>query len=277
MPYTHYHNWSIHRHHRRPRGGNHWRAVDRRQRPWRVAFVFVLILVLAWLVVALATERKIWPGVEWARTIISTDEAREQRVLYLSPTAVPPTDQSEGQEAKQQTQEAETKAKTATRTAQATTGQTRTARAATQAVASVPKLERHERAVVSGINRERNQRGIGTLEWDARLQTIARAHSRDMAEQNYFSHTNKDGLGYRARALEAGYRCPNPKWQGVAENLFFGPRGYKSSQAPVTSWLGSPLHKRAMLDASFNRAAIGVHEGYLSGYGKGYFTTLLLC
>ena len=32
-----------------------------------------------------------------------------------------------------------------------------------------------------------------------------------------------------------------------------------------------------MLDRTFSKAAIGIHEGTLDGYGRGYFTTLLLC
>ena len=147
----------------------------------------------------------------------------------------------------------------------------------TRAADAEAKLEQHEREIVSLINRERSQRGIGTLMWDERLQSIARGHSRDMAEKDYFSHTNKSGLDYRARALAAGYRCPNPKWQGVAENLYFGTVSHQTPAAAVTNWLDSPLHKRAMLDPSFRKAAIGVHHGHLSGYGSGYYTTLLLC
>lgn len=169
------------------------------------------------------------------------------------------------------TRTAETQAAQVTRAADAkVAATTRTAKAAA-------KLEQHEREIVSLINRERSQRGIGTLTWDERLQSIAREHSRDMAEKDYFSHTNKSGLDYRARALAAGYRCPNPKWQGVAENLHFGTVGYQTPAAAVTNWLDSPLHKRAMLDPSFSKAAIGVHYGHLSGYGSGYYTTLLLC
>ena len=46
MPYTHFHNWSVHTHHRRPKGGNHWRAVRRRQRPWRIAFLVIVVMVI---------------------------------------------------------------------------------------------------------------------------------------------------------------------------------------------------------------------------------------
>ena len=52
MPYSHFHNWSFHTHHRRPKGGRHHNAVRRRQRPWRIAFllisVFSSVLGAAW-------------------------------------------------------------------------------------------------------------------------------------------------------------------------------------------------------------------------------------
>ena len=49
-PYAHYHNWSFHTHHNRPKGGNHYRAVRRRQRPWRIGFFVGVSFVLVGLV-----------------------------------------------------------------------------------------------------------------------------------------------------------------------------------------------------------------------------------
>ena len=50
-PYSHYHNWSFHTHHNRPKGGNHYRAVRRRQRPWRIGFLVGVTVVITGLVV----------------------------------------------------------------------------------------------------------------------------------------------------------------------------------------------------------------------------------
>ena len=230
MPYTHFHNWSIHTHHRRPKGGNHDRAIRRRQRPWRIGFVVIIVAAMlggaGWLI-------------RWEHENNTIQSAA--------------TDALEAQSARQQAQR-----------------ETRVAEDAT-------RQEQHERKVVELINDERAQRGIGTLTWDARLQAIARAHSRDMADNDYFSHTNKAGQSHRERALDAGYQCRNRVWGGVAENIYFGTTGYRSPQSAVTSWLGSPGHRRAMLDGTFQKAAIGIHDGYLSGYGNGYYTTLMLC
>ena len=46
-PYSHYHNWHFHRHHNQPKGGNHYRAVRRRQKPWRIGFLVGVTVVLA--------------------------------------------------------------------------------------------------------------------------------------------------------------------------------------------------------------------------------------
>ena len=42
-PYTHFHNFSVHTHHRRPKGGRHYQAIRSRQRPWRLAFILAAV------------------------------------------------------------------------------------------------------------------------------------------------------------------------------------------------------------------------------------------
>ena len=264
MPYSHFHNWSFHTHHRQPKGGNHYNAVRRRQRPWRIGFVVVLIGSLACL--AVFAGLRFDTQVEAVKTFV-VGNAKEQ---------------SQRQEERAQTRVANEGIEKQTRTAnEGIERQTRVTiqemESQTRVANEDKKQEQHERAIVSLINQERNQRGIREMTWDPKLQAIARAHSRDMSDRGYFDHTNRSGLDYRQRAIAAGYDCPNLKWQGVAENLYFGSRGHQSPQAAVNTWLDSPLHKRAMLDSTFSKAAIGVHEGYLAGYGYGYFTTLLLC
>ena len=253
MPYSHFHDRSFHTHHRRPKGGNHYNAIRRKQKPWRVGLVVVLVGLLAGLAV-------------FAGCRFNTQ--REAVTTFVVDTV---EEQSRRQEERVQTRTVNQEIDRRTRVAIQET------ETLTLAADADKKQEEHERAIVLLINQERDQRGIREMSWDPKLQAIARAHSRDMSDKGYFDHTNKSGLDYRSRAVAAGYRCPNPKWQGVAENLFFGTRGYQSPQAAVNSWLDSPLHKRAMLDPTFSKAAIGVHEGYLAGYGQGYFTTLLLC
>ena len=269
MPYSHFHDWSFHTHHRRPKGGRHYNAIRRRQRPWRIGFMLAVLVLVVGVGTTFATHN---------------DWLREPSGLTASPPATataPPdttprlTDSPQPTVMHQPTAPSSPTMKpTPTPTSSPDNSE---ARDSTKVAATEKRQEEHEREIVRLINVERSRRGIGTLTWDLRLQAIARAHSLDMADKNYFSHTNRAGLDYRERAVAAGYRCPNPKWLGVAENIFFGSRGYQHPRDAVESWLGSPLHRRAMLDVTFSRAAIGIHDGFLSGYGHGFYTTLLLC
>lgn len=50
-----------------------------------------------------------------------------------------------------------------------------------------------EKAVLAETNRVRTSRGLGTLEWDSEVASVARAHSEDMADRDYFGHNNPEG------------------------------------------------------------------------------------
>ena len=241
MPYTHYHDRSFHTHHRRPKGGNHYWNIRRRQRPWRIASiaVFLFALTSGTIVAGIYYDNHLGPLTNSIQQIVPDEAERELRQRTRLATA----------ETKKQARIAEINL----------------------------QQEHHERKIVELINLERQRRNIGTMTWDPKLQQIARAHSRDMANLGYFSHTNKSGRDYRQRALDAGYYCKNYKWQGVAENIYFGGGTHGQPEDAVQNWLGSPGHRRAMLDPTFTKAAIGIQEGDLSGYGTGYFTALLLC
>ena len=54
------------------------------------------------------------------------------------------------------------------------------------------------------------------LRWNGKLAAVRRprAHSRNMAENGYFSHTDPDGTTFSARIIATGIR-----WQSMAENI----------------------------------------------------------
>ena len=58
MPYSHFHDWSFHTHHRRPKGGRHYNHIRRRQRPWWVTVWVVTIGVFVGTGATLATKPK---------------------------------------------------------------------------------------------------------------------------------------------------------------------------------------------------------------------------
>ena len=80
MPYSHFHDFSFHTHHQRPRGGRHYRAVRRRQLPWRIGFILVprgrsrMGLPLKWECVTA------WRTALTATGQSATDESRRERL-----------------------------------------------------------------------------------------------------------------------------------------------------------------------------------------------------
>ena len=97
MPYSHFHDWSFHTHHRRPKGGNHWRAIRRRQRPWRIGALFVLVGVIIGAAVVLSARHEVFPKIMIAvqqgmitppPTPVQVEEPAERVALKL-PSATP--------------------------------------------------------------------------------------------------------------------------------------------------------------------------------------------
>lgn len=81
------------------------------------------------------------------------------------------------------------------------------------------------------------------LTWSEALAQASLAHSRDMAQHNYFSHQDKKGDLAGKRATRAGYR-----WQSIGENIA---AGQGSAKQVVSGWLASPAHCFNIMNADF--------------------------
>ena len=74
----------------------------------------------------------------------------------------------------------------------------------------------------------------GTIKWNRKLAVAALNQARDMAMSDMLSHTGSDGSSVGDRVEKVRYY-----WQIVAENIA---AGHQTSEAVVSSWLGSPSH-----------------------------------
>ena len=129
-----------------------------------------------------------------------------------------------------------------------------------------------ERRIGVLTNAFREKHSLPTLEWDEWLRTIAREHSRDMAENDFFSHVNMAGDGPTECGLKAEYYCLGG---GLGKNIGF--TGTGTPERHMEGWISSPGHRENMLDSKYRRIGVGVYPGYSSGYGQGYFATMVLC
>ncbi len=114
---------------------------------------------------------------------------------------------------------------------------------------STPNASTFEQQVLALVNQERAIRNLHPLVMNAQLVQSARAHSADMAQQNFFSHTGLDGRSPGDRIEAAGY-------QGNAwgENIAFG---QTTPEEVMNSWMNSPGHAANILHQDFCDIGVG--------------------
>lgn len=126
-----------------------------------------------------------------------------------------------------------------------------------------------ESSLLALINRERQNQGLSLLSNSSALTTAAREHSRDMAENNYFSHTGSDGSSPFDRMQRAGY-----SFTAAAENIYAGNGSNNSAGSAFSAWMASDGHRENMLNSAYADAGVGYWCDSSSEYG-GYFTLTL--
>ncbi|NEA21074.1 CAP domain-containing protein [Actinomadura bangladeshensis] len=109
-----------------------------------------------------------------------------------------------------------------------------------------------ETTVVSLTNAERAKEGCKPLRIDSRLVVAARKHSADMAANNYFDHTSRNGDSPWKRMEDAGYTSPG------AENIA---KGYPTAAAVVKGWMNSPGHRANILNCGLRAIGVGMASG----------------
>jgi len=105
-------------------------------------------------------------------------------------------------------------------------------------------------SLLSLINQERQKNGISSINSNTALNNAAQAHADDMVQNNYFSHTGRDGSSPADRAVRAGY---GSRWTG--ENIAGGTR---SPSQVFSMWMGSTGHRQNILNPAWKSAGIGL-------------------
>ena len=126
-----------------------------------------------------------------------------------------------------------------------------------------------EREAFERINTKRIIAGLPPLRWSEKIADVARLHSNNTAERNFFSHQGLDGLmvNERAEKLNMG------TWSAIGENIAFM-KGYENPQERVVEkWMQSPAHKMNLLNPTWTEAAIGAA---VTEDGKYYFTQVFI-
>jgi len=118
-------------------------------------------------------------------------------------------------------------------------------------------LTADEKQMLDLVNKERTSRGLAALKANLTLTQVARAHSQDMINRSYFSHTNPDGKSSFDRMKAAGVT-----YQTAGENL----AGAPNAQTAHTNLMNSSGHRANILKPNFTEVGIGIIDG--GRYGK---------
>ena len=143
-------------------------------------------------------------------------------------------------------------------------GSTIPTRTPTPAPTGPSGAETLEMAVIDLVNQERAGAGCGPVRLESHLQQAADAHSLDMAQNGYFSHTGLNGSQFWDRAEAAGY-------DGFAagENIA---AGQATAAEVVAGWMESPGHRDNILTCSHTEVGVG---HYYSDQGYRHYWTQL--
>src|SRR5437867_3592181 len=121
--------------------------------------------------------------------------------------------------------------------------------AALAAPAAVPAqhtaLSSLESGVLAQLNAIRTQHGLAPLRLNARLNSAAAAHSRQMAADGYFDHSSVDGTAFWKR-IGRWYGAGGYRYWSVGENLLWSSPEIDPSGA-LQLWMNSPEHRANIL------------------------------
>lgn len=132
-----------------------------------------------------------------------------------------------------------------------------------EAEAEVLRLVNVERA--AGANCGGVEYGpAGPLVMDALLREVARAHSLDMGERDYFDHTNPDGDDPFDRMEAAGFNGASPWGENIAA-------GQTSAAMVVSGWMDSPGHCQNIMEPGYR--ALGVGYAQVAGSSYAHYWT----
>jgi uncharacterized protein YkwD len=125
--------------------------------------------------------------------------------------------------------------------------------AAAPAGIASPQAGQDEQALLELINAHRADNGLAPLNISPTLTDVAAWMSQDMAEKDYFSHTDSLGRDPFQRMADFGYSYN--AWKG--ENLA---AGSDTPEMTFQLWRDSPGHNANMLNANF--VVVGLAKAY---------------
>jgi uncharacterized protein YkwD len=103
------------------------------------------------------------------------------------------------------------------------------------------------------INQDRANQGLPALTLDGELSQVARMHSQDMRDSNYFAHNDLNGNSPSSRMRVAGISFKISGENIARTSGLNDPAGSANDE-----FLNDPEHRNVLLNQQFTRVGVGV-------------------
>lgn len=113
-----------------------------------------------------------------------------------------------------------------------------------------------ERQIFDLTNALRRREGLGVLRWHEAAAGVARGHSQDMLENNFFAHDSPARGTLVERFKRAGI-----SYRAVGENLAYG---YGDAPSAHEGWMNSAGHRANILEEDWTHLGVGVAGQYFT-------------
>lgn len=110
----------------------------------------------------------------------------------------------------------------------------------------------NEIQLIEMTNLVRKRLNVKPLEWSPDLAKIAKSHSIEMVEKNYFDHESPENGGLEQRLKQMSILF-NKSGENIGAN-------YVDAPAAMEDWLNSPEQRDTLLNKSFSSVGIGVYR-----------------
>lgn len=114
------------------------------------------------------------------------------------------------------------------------------------------QLDRFFSELMTLTNQARHDHGLPPLTFSYQLGQAAQSYAEDLATQNFFSHTGKDGSTFGSRIGATGYR-----YSAAGENLA---AGHTDALSVFQGWMNSEGHRANILNERFTEVGFGLFD-----------------
>lgn len=102
-------------------------------------------------------------------------------------------------------------------------------------------------------------RPAAPITWNDVLADAAEEHAKDMAKNEYFSHTSSDGRSLQDRLFAVGYNYTGFQSYTIGENIAAGQR---SITEVINGWFKSVGHCKNLMNPDFKEIGIAEYKYY---------------